>query len=401
MLNFPDAPTAGQEFVASPKATFIWTASPNRWRRKTVSAALTLTMVVPDRGPINTTQVVELFGTGFTTATKVAWGASGYIPATFVSSTVLRVTAPSSANIGPQNIHVTNDDVNWVGPIQYTYETIPLVLTSLNPAASIQGTVSGQGPNVVLTGSGFNNTCYAWINGLMYNTTYQSPTQLTAMAVENRTVGTFPVYVKDNNTQEISNTLDFLVTSNQPPALVSVSPNSVQQGSTIATLTVTGQNFVNGKRIKLDGVAVVTTYVNATTLTTTNVTTRISYTNLKVEVEDCPGTLNVTLTPLPGAIPVGRVQPDIWPHSHQDAPYYGRNFLIYDGGYLDTDEVWITDSELATPNWILHESWPDGGALMFQASYLGGPVRKIFADVMLKRGGVAGANNARLIIGGT
>jgi hypothetical protein len=215
------------------------------------------------------------------------------------------------------------------------------------------------------------------------------------------TVGTFTVQVRNQSTALVSNTLNFYITSNQPPKLISVSPNSAPQGSTIVSLNVTGQNFVNGKRIKLDGVAVATTYVSATTLTTPNVVTKLSYTKIKVEVEDCPGTLSVTLTPLPGAIPIGEVIPEIWPHTHTTSPYYGRNFLKYDGGYLDTDEVWITDSELATPNWILHNSWPEGGMLMFQATHLGYPAERItYADVMLKRGGVAGANAARLIIGG-
>jgi len=404
MLNFPDSPTPGTEFLASPKANFIFTATPDRWRRKVyVPPPLALIAVSPGHGPINTTQPADVLGTGFTTATKVAFGAAGIIPATFVSSTLLRITVPSSAATGPQNVYVSNDPagLDWVGPVEYLYEAIPLVLTSLNPDASIQGTISGGGPNVVLTGSGFNSNCWVWWNGFMNQTTYQSPTQLTALAVENRTVGTFPVYVKDNQTQAVSNTVDFFVTSNQPPKLTSVSPNTTQQGSTIATLTVTGQNFVNGKRIVLDGVPVATTYVNASTLTTTNVLAKISYPKIKVQVEECPGELSVNCTALPGSTPIGEVIPEVWPHSHQTAPYYGRNFLVYSGGYSDADEVWIRDAYLEPPNWILHESWPEDGLLMFQASYLGGPVQKIFADVMLKKGGVQSGNTARLIIGGT
>jgi hypothetical protein len=404
MLNFPDAPAVDQEFRASPKATFKWTAAPNRWRRiPVVPIDPMATMILPDSGLINTAIPASVWGQGFTAGCKV-WVQGGVeLPTTFVSDAELQITMPANATAGTTKVYVVMDNAVTLPPtagLDFTYEQPALVLTSLNPESSIQQ--PGVTTSVTLTGSGFiQNESWAWWNGMMASTVYISPTQLRVDSVMLSTVGTFPVYVRNQSTALQSNALNFYITSNQPPKLISVSPSTTPQGSTIVTLTVTGQNFVNGKRIVLDGKPVATTYVSATTLTTPNVLAKISYPKIKVQVEECPGELSVTCTPLPGAVPIGEVIPEVWPHSHQTNPYYGRNFLVYDGGYLDSDEVWIRDSAVDPPNWILHESWPEGGLLMFQASYLGGAVRKIFADVMVKKNGVQSGNTARLIIGGT
>jgi hypothetical protein len=229
-----------------------------------------------------------------------------------------------------------------------------------------------------------------------------SPTKLIMNLFPRSAAGTFSIKVRDTQTMLESNALEFYVTTNQPPALTSVSPNTTQQGNTIPVLTVTGTNFVNGNRIVLDGYPKPTTFVNATTLTTPNVYAKFSYPKIKVTVENTPGEVSVNCTAVPGATPIGRVQPEVWPHSHQTNPYYGRCFLFYDGGYSDSDEVWITDAYLEVPNWILHESWPENDALMFQPSHLGqDPSRKIYADVMLKKNGIQSGNAARLIIGGS
>jgi len=60
---------------------------------------------------------------------------------------------------------------------------------------------------------------------------------------------------------------DYTVTSNPVPTLTSISPSSVTVGSSATTVTCTGTNFVSGSVVKINGTALTTTYVSATSVT--------------------------------------------------------------------------------------------------------------------------------------
>lgn len=57
------------------------------------------------------------------------------------------------------------------------------------------------------------------------------------------------------------------VVNNPMPSFSSISPSSIAAGSASFTLTINGANFVSGSIIKWNGIALTTTYVNATQLT--------------------------------------------------------------------------------------------------------------------------------------
>ena len=59
------------------------------------------------------------------------------------------------------------------------------------------------------------------------------------------------------------------VINNPTPVTLSMSPNAALAGSTAFTLTVTGTGFINGSTIKWNAIALTTTFVSATQLTTT------------------------------------------------------------------------------------------------------------------------------------
>lgn len=52
------------------------------------------------------------------------------------------------------------------------------------------------------------------------------------------------------------------------PSITSLSPNTASAAAGAVTVTVTGTNFVSGSKIEIDQAAVPTTYVSATSLTT-------------------------------------------------------------------------------------------------------------------------------------
>ena len=86
-FDFPDAPTLDQE-VTVDGSTFIWTPSPDRWRRAGVVVAPgtpILTALVPRVGLVNDAAIaVTLQGVGFTINSVVKFGAT-VVPSTFVA----------------------------------------------------------------------------------------------------------------------------------------------------------------------------------------------------------------------------------------------------------------------------------------------------------------------------
>ena len=286
--------------------------------------------------------------------------------------------------------------------LSFRYRPLPLVLTSIVPNTAPM--VAGTSASADLNGTGFVNSCFAMWNGALQATTYVSPTKLTMYGINCNIAGTFSVHVTD--TQDYSNNsnaLNFQVIGPVvPPMLTSVSPSSAQQGSTIGTLTVTGTNFVSGKRIKIDGVAVATTYVNATTLTTSSVFAKWSLPHMVINVEDCADDdLKVTLTTVPGQITIDTtVYPGSWPHSHQTSPYYG-NCYVWDaaGRFNSTSRVYMDGIEHYTYPFGSGES---GGQLWFVPTYMGNdPALAQRPKVTVVTDGLATANHGILIVGGS
>ena len=81
----------------------------------------TVTGVSPTFGPVAGGTVVTISGTNFVSGATVAFGASS-VPSTFVSSTVLRATAPAAGGPGTVSVAVTNPDTQSGSlPSAYTY----------------------------------------------------------------------------------------------------------------------------------------------------------------------------------------------------------------------------------------------------------------------------------------
>ena len=85
-------------------------------------------------------------------------------------------------------------------------------LTALDPLSLAQNTVDGQ---VVISGSGFNQTSTAYFGGTPCQTVCNTSSQVTATVPPAVTSlpGTFMVVVENNDTGEVSNPLSFSVTA--------------------------------------------------------------------------------------------------------------------------------------------------------------------------------------------
>ena len=265
------------------------------------------------------TGISPTYGQGGTT---VLCHVSGTFDATtaFLQTTVkLKLPAPSSTSITGTVVTVTATriDVNFALPAGTDYEgvydvnvdqwmfipgdgvTLPAAFSVSPPAISSldPATVSAGSPELSLTVNGSNfrssgifysGSSVRW-NGVAISTTYNSPTQLTAVvpAAKLTTAGTATVTVMNVSAGTTSAPVTFTIAV-ATPALTSLSPTSVWAGyvKNDVTLVVNGSNFVSGAHIFLSGGEKTnTTFVNASQLTVPLVAADLA----------TPGTLTVSV----------------------------------------------------------------------------------------------------------
>jgi hypothetical protein len=140
-------------------------------------------------------------------------------------------------------------------------------LASLSPHSVASG---APGFTLTVTGSNFVSSSVVRWKGANRATAFVNATTLTASisASDVATAGTANVTVA--NGTSVSNALVFQITpSAPPPTLSTMSPSSATAGSLGFTLTVTGNNFVNGSVVRWRGANRTTAFVNATQLNAT------------------------------------------------------------------------------------------------------------------------------------
>lgn len=154
----------------------------------------------------------------------------------------------------------------WLG--SPAYNPTP-TLASISPA---ELTAGAPDTLITLTGSGFvQGVTSVTLDGKPVAVTYESANELRATApAGDLAVGGTHTFLVDNpipggGTSAGAN----LTVANPVPVLDSISPTSVQTGSSAITLTVTGSAFVPASTVAWNGSPLTTTYVSATSLTAT------------------------------------------------------------------------------------------------------------------------------------
>ena len=214
-------------------------------------------------------------GTNFVSNSVVRWQGSDRAT-TFVNSTQLTaaIAASDVVSAGTTSLTVFNPEPGGgvSNALSFTINSanpVP-VLTALSPSIVPAGGVSF---TLTVTGSGFTSASVIRWNGVNRRTTFVSGTQLTTLIPASliTTVGAASVTVSNPAPGGgISNMLALTVTdTNPPPVLISFSPDSVISGSSDFTLTVNGNNFVNGAVVRWNGQDRVTAFVSYTQLTAT------------------------------------------------------------------------------------------------------------------------------------
>lgn len=142
-----------------------------------------------------------------------------------------------------------------------------VVLTTLAPNTAVAGNAD---LIVTATGSGYTTASVLKWNGTALTTNYVSTTSLTGTisAADLTTPGTFSVTVTDASSADAgSAVVQFTVTSQTAPTIVSLAPSTVTAGGLDFQLTVTGTNFAPTGKVLWNGVAIPTTFDSATQLT--------------------------------------------------------------------------------------------------------------------------------------
>lgn len=262
--------------------------------------------------------VVQLNGVSLTTVVNSATQLVATVPASSLTSTgafPVTVVDPSPLSL------VSN-------ALTFTVNPIPPTLTAVNPSSAIVNT----GPvSIVLFGQNFVTGATVSFGSTKLVVTAQTTTQIqTSIPASLLTAtGTFAVTVS-NPAPNAATSTPFTFKVNPVPvaSITSINPTSVIAGATAVNLQVTGQAFVSGATIQLNGTAVATNYLSSTALSTVvpdsfvAAAGTVAVTVLSAGTGSGPitsNTVNFTVNPLPaGEFIVNQVANDIvWDPQHQ------------------------------------------------------------------------------------
>ncbi|MFN0109340.1 MAG: IPT/TIG domain-containing protein [Blastocatellia bacterium] len=209
-------------------------------------------------------------GTGFVSASTVWWNGAQrttqFVSATQVTASI---SAADIASAGTASVVVQSPAPGGGSSPAATF-TInnPLpTISNLNPNNAVVG---GPAFTLTVTGTGFNSSSVVQWNGNPRATQFVSATQLTASILASDLSVALPANVTVANPAPgggISSAGNFMVTTQPVPIVTSLSPASVTAGGPAFTLTVNGNNFVNGSTVSWNGTARATTFVSANQLT--------------------------------------------------------------------------------------------------------------------------------------
>jgi hypothetical protein len=232
------------------------------------TTSLSVSSVSPKDIPVGSADVtVVVTGTGFTSSTKIILDGTTE-PTTFVSATELRATV-SAAQLQTGKIFKLSlqDGVRSLAADAGVQVSNPTpTLNTIAPAFILVGSPA---TTVSVTGTNFVSGVVLGVNGSPRNTTYVSATELSAALTTDDFSTANPVLLNVINPQPgggASGTSALRV-QNPAPAISSISPSSVEAGSTSSlTVTVSGTGFVPGTGILVNGATRTATYASNTNM---------------------------------------------------------------------------------------------------------------------------------------
>lgn len=245
---------------------------------------------------------LNVIGTNFAPGSVVRWNGQDR-PTSFISVTELiaQISAADITNVGTAQVTVfspppgggLSNSVTFA--INQADRPVPRI-TSINPNEAQAGT---QGLTLTVNGANFASDSVVRFNGQNRPTVFVNSTQLTAQltAADLATPGAASITVFTPPAGGgVSNSAPFNINvpPNPVPRVTSISPPTIGAGTGAFTLTVNGENFVQGSTVQFNGANRPTTFVSATQL------------RAQIAAEDIPaaGTALIrVVSPAPGGGP--------------------------------------------------------------------------------------------------
>ncbi|MEO7902573.1 MAG: choice-of-anchor tandem repeat GloVer-containing protein [Capsulimonas sp.] len=212
--------------------------------------------------------LLTVTGTGYLAGVAIYWNGDP-LPTTIVSGTTLTATVPASLVVSPGTANIT---VGYLSePTQTPAQTLTITpiptptLTAISPS-TVQ--VGHYGFTLTATGTNFDSGAIVYLNGSPLPTTVVSSTQLTAAVPLSALSAPGVASIKVSSPLE-GDTAALPLTITERSTLTSLSPNTVQAGSSDFTFAVNGTGFVSGAQVVFNGAYITTHYVTPTQLTAT------------------------------------------------------------------------------------------------------------------------------------
>lgn len=233
-----------------------------------------ISSIDPSGFPEGTTQI-NVAGSQFVYGAQVLWNGKA-VETTYISSTQLVAIIPAP-NPGTYPLLVSNPDPGSansktlsvkVAPGQVKLQIFPYngtdvrVSNSLNLPLTVTGT-SNTAVTLAINGiAGGNSVIGTAVSNSDGSITYNAP----AVVPTPSNVVSLTVTSVDNPTVSISQNISVL---NPIPILSSATPLTMNPGPPATTVVLTGQRFINGAQVLVNGAAVPTTFNSGTQLTAT------------------------------------------------------------------------------------------------------------------------------------
>ncbi|HEY1579979.1 MAG TPA: DUF1800 domain-containing protein [Terracidiphilus sp.] len=304
-----------------------------------------ISRVTPNGFTEGTTQVA-VNGSKFVYGAQVMWNGKA-VDTTYVSGTQLEAIIPAP-NPGTYPLLVSNPNPGsansktlsvLVGPGQVKLMLQPYsgtdvrVSNSLNLPLTVTGT-NNTGVMLAVNGIGGGNpTVGTAVSNSDGSITYHAP----AVVPTPNNVVTLAITSVDNPAVSINQNVSVL---NPIPILTSATPMSLNPGPPETTMVLTGQSFINGAQVLMNGAAVPTTFNSGTQLTASVIPTEPGNLDLQIlNPSPGPATSADLIASVNGTPPVSIVSP-------QDA-----------SRFLDEATFGATDADIHHLSLIGYQAW--------------------------------------------
>jgi hypothetical protein len=265
-----------------PSSALALTVLPNSPTISSIDPASVSTQTAPLTLTVN--------GQNFASTATVMVGANSRTT-TFVNTGQLTAALPASDLAFSATLQIT-----VLNPNNKTSNAVPLTVTSTTPSPAITVispstvTAGGNAFTLSVVGTTFANGAVVKANGLNRATTFVDTSHLTAQILSTDIVkaGTINITVA-NPDGSTSASAKLTVAATTQPVILSLSPSTITAGAAQFTLTINGSGFVNGSTAQVNGSSRSATFISASSLTVTVMTSDVI----------SPGQLPITVTTPP------------------------------------------------------------------------------------------------------